>query len=431
MFQETPPPYWRAERTRRRNETYQEQNLDRTEYAEDHFTGASGGTMYLGDAFPDEFYGNIFTGEVAGNLVHRDVLTPHAENPTYVASRAGEETAKEFLASTDPWFRPSNFTVGPDGYLYVIDMYRQHIETPVSIPDDLKEDMDFDYGKEHGRIYRIKPKNEGSREIISPDLKNKTIADYVKLLAHPNQWWRLQAQRLLLEKQDASVIPAVQAMFEQNEDSRARVHALYVLDGLNALTLQTVQQAMKDPHPGVREHGIMLAEQFEECLPLLLQMTGDSTVRVAFQATLSLGEFSGPEVVNALANVVEQYGQNSWFKTAVLSSEPGSSLELLEKLISGKTFFEETEDEKVSFLEDFSHVIGSRNQAEQVSAYLDILSSKFGNQDEWQRAGINGLIKGFGKSWSAEQKETLKSQEDYAGMAIKDVIDELRGLVKE
>src|SRR5690606_22240634 len=119
---------------------------------------------------------------------------------------------------------------------------------------------------------RIKPKDEGSREIISPDLKNKTTADYVKLLAHPNQWWRLQAQRLLLEKQDASVIPAVQAMFEQNEDSRARVHALYVLSGLDALDAQTVQQAMKDPHPGVREHGIMLAEQFEECLPLLLEM---------------------------------------------------------------------------------------------------------------------------------------------------------------
>jgi putative membrane-bound dehydrogenase-like protein len=429
MFQETPPPYWRAERTRRRNETYQEQNLDRTEYAEDHFTGASGGTMYLGDAFPEEFYGNIFTGEVAGNLVHRDVLTPHAENPTYVASRAEEETAKEFLASTDPWFRPANFTVGPDGYLYVIDMYRQHIETPVSIPDDLKEDMDFDYGKEHGRIYRIKPKNERSREIISPDLKSKTTADYVELLAHPNQWWRLQAQRLLLEKQDASSIPAVQAVFEQNEDSRARVHALYALDGLNALTVQTVQQAMKDPHPGVREHGIMLAERFEECLPLLLEMTGDSTVRVAFQATLSLGEFSGPEVVDALAHVVEQYGQNSWFKTAVLSSEPGSSLALLQKLVSAKNFFEGAEEGRLSFLEDFSHVIGSRNQTDQVDAYLDLISSSFGNQEEWQRAGINGLIKGFGKSWSPERKEGLKSQEDYAGMAVKEVIDELRGLV--
>src|SRR5690554_6365408 len=200
MFQETPPPYWRAERTRRRNQTYQEQNLDRVEHAEDHFTGASGGTLYLADAFPEEFYGNIFTGEVAGNLVHRDILTPHPENPTFIASRAPEETDREFLSATDSWFRPSEFTVGPDGYLYVIDMYRQHIETPVSIPDDLKEDMDFNYGKEHGRIYRIKPKNDNARTLSNPDLQSKSSAELVELLIRPNHWWRNQAQRLLLER---------------------------------------------------------------------------------------------------------------------------------------------------------------------------------------------------------------------------------------
>src|SRR5690606_37813447 len=157
MFQLTPPPYWRAERTRRRQKQYEEQGLDRVEYAEDHFTGCSGGTIYDGDAFPPEYYGNVFTGEVAGNLVHRDVLVEASDSPVLVARRAEGETEREFLASTDSWFRPTGFTVGPDGYLYVIDMYRQHIETPLSIPEDLKADMDFLYGSEHGRIYRIVP----------------------------------------------------------------------------------------------------------------------------------------------------------------------------------------------------------------------------------------------------------------------------------
>ena len=106
MFQITPPPYWRAERTRRRNIQYQEQELNRVEYAEDHFTGASGGTVYDGGDFPEGFNGNIFTGEVAGNLVHRDVLAEDKESPTLIAKRASEELDKEFLASTDPWFRP-------------------------------------------------------------------------------------------------------------------------------------------------------------------------------------------------------------------------------------------------------------------------------------------------------------------------------------
>ncbi|MEX2594566.1 MAG: PVC-type heme-binding CxxCH protein [Anditalea sp.] len=430
MFQETPPPYWRAERTRRRNETYQEQNLDRTEYAEDHFTGASGGTIYTGDAFPEEFYGNIFTGEVAGNLIHRDVLTPRADDPTFVASRAEEEKNKEFLASTDPWFRPANFTVGPDGYLYVIDMYRQHIETPVSIPDDLKEDMDFLNGSEHGRIYRIKPANENQREVSNPQLDNKPTAEYVALLAHPNQWWRLQAQRLILEKQDASVVPAVQSLFEENDDPRARVHALYVLEGLDALSASIVQQAMKDPHPGVRKHGIILSERFPENLPLLLESASDSSVQVAFQTSLSLGEFSGPEVVNALARIVEQYGQNQWFKRAVLSSEAGSSIALLDVLLKNNSFFEGAEEAKLSFFEDFSHVIGSRNQKEQVNAYFDLLSSALEEEEAWQRAGIRGFAKGLEKSASPKIKENLKSPEDYSNMEVEEVIQEWRDLVE-
>ena len=159
MYQKTPPPYWRAERTKRRNQEFKEHNLDRVEYAEDHFTGASGGTIYTGDVFPKEYYGTVFTGDVAGNLVHRDILSPLDNSPTFVAKRDDAEKNREFLASTDSWFRPANFSQGPDGYLYLIDFYRQHIETPVSIPDDLKADMDFLNGSEYGRIYRISPSN--------------------------------------------------------------------------------------------------------------------------------------------------------------------------------------------------------------------------------------------------------------------------------
>ena len=131
MFQKTPPPYWRQERTNRRQKEFDSLKLDRKEYAEKHFTGSSGGTFYLSDVFPEEFYGSVFTGDVAGNLVHRDVLSPGKVNPAFIAKRSEKEKDREFLASTDPWTRPANFTVGPDGYLYMVDMYRQHIEAPV------------------------------------------------------------------------------------------------------------------------------------------------------------------------------------------------------------------------------------------------------------------------------------------------------------
>lgn len=143
MFQLTPPPYWRKMRSERRQNTYDSLKLNQTEWPDKHFTGASGATFYGGDAFPKEYYGSIFTGEVAGNLVHRDVLIRNEGDVVYTASRGRKEKDKEFLASTDSWFRPATFYSGPDGNLFVIDMYRQHIETPVSIPDDLKARYGF------------------------------------------------------------------------------------------------------------------------------------------------------------------------------------------------------------------------------------------------------------------------------------------------
>src|SRR3546814_3776938 len=83
MFQQTPAPYWRAERTRRRQQEHEERGLDRTEYAEDHFTGSSGGTVYAGDAFPESVYGSLFTGDVSGNLVHREVLISKDDEQVY------------------------------------------------------------------------------------------------------------------------------------------------------------------------------------------------------------------------------------------------------------------------------------------------------------------------------------------------------------
>ena len=429
MFQETPPPYWRAERTRRRNEAYQEQNLDRVEYAEDHFTGASGGTIYLGDAFPEEFYGDIFTGEVAGNLVHRDVITPHPEHPTFVASRADEEKDKEFLSSTDSWFRPSNFAVGPDGYLYVIDMYRQHIETPLSIPEDLKEEMDFLYGSEHGRIYRIKPKNEQPREIASVDLRDKPANEYVELLDHPNQWWRLQAQRLLVERQDKSVIPDVMNILETHEDPRARAHALYVLEGLDALNPSIVRQAMTDGHAGVRKHGVILSERFPECLPQLLESVDEPSIETAFQITLSLGEFSGSGVIEALAKLSDKYGHNQWFRTGILSSEPGSSPALIQALWNQKSFFEADRPEHLVFFEHFSHVIGSRNQKDQVDTYFNFLTSTLKDREDWQNAGIKGFTAGLGRSADDELKEKLSALDDLAKEGVNEWVEGIKELL--
>ena len=267
MYNATSPPYWRVERTKRRNQAFQEHHLDQVEYAEGHFTGASGTTIYLGDAFPEKYYGNIFIGDVSGNLVHRDILTAVADSVVFVAKRDDVEKNKEFLTSTDPWFRPDNFTVGPDGALYIMDMYRQHIESPASIPEDLKSDMDYNNGKDKGRIYRVVPKNAGPNKKISPDLKMLRLNKLLSSFPIPANGGRLQAQRILLERQDKSAVPALKNLFTRAQDPRVRLHALYALEGLNSLDAKIMEQAMKDVHPGVRESGIILSEKYPESSP--------------------------------------------------------------------------------------------------------------------------------------------------------------------
>ncbi len=436
MYNASNPPFWRVERTKRRNKAFHENNLNQVEYAEGHFTGASGTTIYLGNAFPEKYYANVFIGDVSGNLVHRDMLAAVDDSVTLVAMRDDREKNKEFLTSTDPWFRPASFTVGPDGALYIVDMYRQHIEAPASVPEDLKRDMDYNNGKDRGRIFRIVPKNSGTNKNSFPDLKNASTEQIVALLSNSNQWWQLQAQRILLERQDKSVVPALKKLFVQHQDARVRLHALYALEGLNSLDPKIVEQAMNDRHPGVRENGVMLSEKLPELLPRLIERANDSSARVALQATLSLGEFSSARIVPTLASIIEKHGQNSWFRIAVLSSEAGSSLPLLELLIKQGLFFSKATLANAEFLKEFSYVIGSRNREGEIAGLLKILStSGIKKEQDMLLAGLQGLATGAKKSEikiKADQgiQEVLQSFERDSSNEIKTAVGEIRKLME-
>lgn len=428
MFQVTDAPYWRLERTKRRNEAFRENNLDRVEYADDHFTAASGTTMYSGDAFPDEYYGNIFIGDVSGNLVHRDVIAVVQDSVMRIAQRDGDEKSREFLTSTDPWFRPANFTVGPDGALYVIDMYRQHIEAPPFIPEDLKVGMDFLAGNQMGRIYRIVPRNTKARS-MPPDLRRMESGDLVRLLSHPGGWWRLQAQRILLERQDKSVVTALRELFMEHEDARVRLHALYTLEGLGSLDGRLVGKAMEDVDPGVRESAMALSEEFDECLPMLVKAVDDPYVRVALAATLSLGEFDDARVLPAFAQVLKERGRDRWFRIAVLSCEAGSGLGLLESLVGQGFFSGEFTPAASAYLKDFSFAIGSRNRDGEAARFLNMLLNADIEQSEvFQLIALKGLAEGMKQSGT-----NIEPDPDLAAILerMKEKSAEIAGAVQE
>lgn len=426
MFQKTPAPFWRSERTKERNKFNQESHNGRTEYAEGHFTGACGGTIYNGDGFPKDFYGSLFTCDVAGSLVHRDILTEGKTSPIMVASRGEHEKDKEFISTTDDtWFRPVNFTIGPDGYMYLLDYHRQHIETPVAISDELKKEMDFMAGSDMGRIYRIMPE-DAKVKIVKVDLQHTSSLKLIPYLENPNGWYRSTAHRLLLERNDKTIVPALKAFLAKTQDPRARVLALYLLQNTHSLTAAIINQALKDGTSGVRENALMLAENFPACLPHVLPLANDPSPAVVLQASLSIGNLGGPAIVPALAGIIERSGEEKLIRTAVLSSNAGSSAGLL-KALQQNSFFQKDDAWRISFMTDLSYIIGARNNKVQVSTYLNLISAMDSN---WQVAAVKGLKAGFAKAQTPSDQltEALKNIKTNTADDAKEAINNLKKL---
>lgn len=189
-------------------------------------TSSAGITIYRGDAYPKEYRDFAFVADVAGNLFYRMKLVP--DGVTFKAVQV--DGTKNFCTSDDVWFRPVNFTNAPDGCLHVCDMYREVIEHPWSIPDDIHAGIDLLKGRDRGRIWRLAPKQpraEGGERRVS--LMKATTPELVALLDHPNGWHRETAQRLLFERQDEAAVEPLKRLVNEAKTPQGKVHALWSL----------------------------------------------------------------------------------------------------------------------------------------------------------------------------------------------------------
>ncbi len=198
-------------------------------------TSACGVTAYRGGLFGPESDGNVFVCEPVGHLVTRNIIEP--QGATLTARRAREDA--DFLASTDTWFRPVSLATGPDGALYLADMYRLWVEHPKFVPDDVAAKMDWRAGEDKGRIWRIVwEKAEEPKPFVSP----KSTDDLVAMLSDGNGWRRLLAQRLLVEgkledaaKKLRGLLPPGVPISPLKSGSPEMLHSLWTLDGLGQL----------------------------------------------------------------------------------------------------------------------------------------------------------------------------------------------------
>lgn len=318
LFRITPPEPWRVLRTRLRKEgKFRGSDEGGTPFG--FFTGATGITVYRGDAWPAAYRGNMFVGDVANNLVYRAHLK--AKGQGRVAERA--DPSAEFLASKDIWFRPVQLANGPDGNLVMLDMCRELIEGAAFLPPEFFEHLDAASGNDRGRIYRI-VSTAARKNRKQPRLDKASTTELVALLNHANGWHRDTASRLLYQQQDRSAIPALLALSANAESAAGRATALHVLHGLGALDEAAMLAGLQDAAANVRIQSLRLAETFVDGSPAirdqLLKLIDDKDDTVRYQLAFSLGAFHGRSSSQALSQLAVKDGHDQWVRLAILSS---------------------------------------------------------------------------------------------------------------
>ncbi|MCH7988669.1 MAG: hypothetical protein IID46_05885, partial [Planctomycetes bacterium] len=397
---------------------------------EGQFTAACGVTIYRGDALPEEFQGNSFTCDPTGNLVHRDVLSPQGATFTSRPGRKGVE----FLATKDEWFRPVNLANGPDGALYVVDMYRAVIEHPQWVPDELKNRPDERYGDDKGRIYRIVPatKKTGSSTAVGhTKLSGLSTKDLVKLLKHPNSWQRETAARLIFERQDTSVGKQLERLVRNGNTPQARVHALWALEGLGILTVELLTEALSDSHPRVLEQAVRLAERYlkkdRSLRDTLSDLAEHADARVRFQVALSLGESSEAgekerrSIVDTIAAIAFRSADDPWTRIAAASAVADDPVQFLESCYHRiKINDKDREPGMAELISEAAEMIGSRRNAEEIHSALfplrEIPSLPPSSEETVRLALFEGLGRGLNRrgktlqSYVASLPDPLKEE---------------------
>lgn len=289
------------------------------------FTSACGISLWRGGALPAAFANSAFICEPAQNLVQRQVLAP--DGPTFKSAPA--TPGREFLASADTWFRPVFSATGPDGALYVCDMYRKVIDHPQYLPEHIRGSLDYEAGKTMGRIYRVVPANS-KLQTPNPKLDKASTKELVAKLNDANGWVRTTAFRLLTERVDKAAIPLLEATIVKpgNSTSEARASGLHLLQQANSgsiLLPQLLHMALLDKSAGVREQSIQLTESAKGMASLedgFTMMTAfDTSPRMQFLTALAIGqsENDGLAATN-LARLALHVGSNRWSRVAVLIS---------------------------------------------------------------------------------------------------------------
>lgn len=351
------------------------------------FTANAAPTVYRGDQFPDEYRGNVFVGESAGRLIRRSVLT---EQDGILSGRNAYHE-REFVFSNDERFRPVFTATGPDGALYVADMYRGIIEGHIFLTTFLR-DQAIQRGLHQpfggmGRIYRLV---HDSRPLSTPpSVKAGDVAGWVPILAHANGHWRDTAQRLIVTSRSTAVVPAVRTLAVSHRDARVRVQALWTLEGLGAVADDVVIGRLGDPSAQVRVAAVRVAESLlarDAVRRAVLTLADDPEVAVRRQVLYTLGASTAAAARQACVRLLRRDLAEPFVIDAFMSGLAGRELETLETF-AGSPIWSADRPEHRALFSALATAVGNVGSPEGLAA-VRRLSTEAVSRPAWQQAAI-------------------------------------------
>ena len=351
--------------------------------------GAGTPTIYRGDKYPKDVQGNAFITDSPTNLVHRFAITDDGSGR--LSAKNGYARG-EFFASSDERCRPVNLFSAPDGNMYIVDMYRGVVQAGGIWSEYLTQyikshDMQLPVGR--GRIWRVVYGTGTSARGPKPALSHATPAQLVQALSHPNGWWRDTAQRLLIERGETSAVPALKQLAATAQDWRAKLHALWTLDGLDAIDTASVEKALNDTSPDVRAAGIRISERWlgqpnQPIAAAILKLADDKSWTVRRQFGASIGELPSAARIDPAGSLLTRDGADPIIVDAVISGLKGVESDVLSRVLQlTPTTAAAPPAEAVTML---SAVVAKSGDAAGVQRIVDVVADT--THFAWQRKAL-------------------------------------------
>lgn len=413
-------------------------------HAFNRFTSACSSMVYRDDVIAKEGDAQVFISEPVHNLVHREILRP--DGLSFTSQRSNQEQNSEFLASTDNWFRPTQIKTGPDGALYVADMYRLVIEHPQWIPIEWQRKLDLRAGQNKGRIWRVAPIETKLRAI--PHLNSLTTEQLVAALSHANGWQRDLAQQLVLDRADPAAIPLLAAVAAGQPRpivgtptslALGRLHALCTLDGIydhealrpavRDVLLKLLPTVLNDAHAGVRRHAVRICERFPEpsaaIWQRLIERVDDPDPQVRMQLAYSLGEFQHADMGRVLGRLAVA-GPVQHADSATRPLHPQFTAGVLSSLnsVNLESVLSEVMQLATSQSELLQQLLAQATAFDHLPSLVTLLTratepTKSGTYERWQYAAIEQFLISLDRRFASPDKWLLGLNPETRPVALR------------